>query len=71
MVQDCVKENPLLGHFISTMTPLKRAAYPDEVADSIIFLPSPFASFINGADLAIDSGSRLPNPPPLPADYIP
>ncbi|KAI3394961.1 hypothetical protein diail_2019 [Diaporthe ilicicola] len=71
MVQDCVKVNPLIGHAISNMTPLKRAASPDEVADSIIFLSSPFASFINGADLRIDAGMTLPPPPPLPAGYIP
>ncbi|ROV96207.1 hypothetical protein VSDG_04999 [Cytospora chrysosperma] len=70
MVQDGIKLNPIIGHAISTMTPLKRAASPDEVADSIIFLSSPSASFINGAALPIDAGLTLPPPPPLPADYL-
>ncbi|KAK7736177.1 PFAM short chain dehydrogenase [Cytospora paraplurivora] len=70
MMQDGIKLNPIIGHAVSTMTPLKRAATPDEVADSIIFLSSPSASFINGVALPIDSGLLLPPPPPLPADYI-
>lgn len=70
VVQDCIKVNPMIGHAISNMTPLKRAATADEVADSIIFLSSPYASFINGADLKIDAGMTLPPPPPLPADYV-
>lgn len=61
----------MIGHAISNMAPLKRAATADEVADSIIFLSSPYASFINGADLKIDAGMTLPPPPPLPADYVP
>lgn len=71
MVQDCIEANPLVGQLISTITPLKRAAFPDEVADSIIFLSSPFASFINGTDLPIDAGLRLPPPFPLPDGYLP
>lgn len=69
MVQDCVKVNPLIGHAIDNMTPLKRAGFPDEVADYIVFLSSPSASFINGTALPIDAGFSLPAPPPLPAEY--
>lgn len=68
-VQSCIKANPLIGQVIDTMTPLKRAASPDEVADYIVFLSSPSASFINGTALPIDAGLTLPAPPPLPADY--
>lgn len=69
MVQDAIKINPQIEHAISTMTPLKRAASPDEVADYIVFLSGPSASFINGTALPIDAGLTLPPPPPLPADY--
>lgn len=68
-VQSCIKANPLIGQVIDNMTPLKRAASPDEVADYIVFLSSPSASFINGTALPIDAGLTLPAPPPLPADY--
>lgn len=64
MVQDCVRVNPIIGQAISGMSPLKRAASPDEGADYIVFLSSPSASFINGAALPIDSGLSLPAPPP-------
>lgn len=69
MVQSCIKANPLIGQVIESMSPLKRAASPDEVADYIVFLSSPSASFINGTALPIDAGFTLPAPPPLPADY--
>lgn len=64
MVQDCIKTNPVIGQAVSVMTPLKRAAAPDEVADYIVFLSSPSASYINGTALPIDSGLSLPAPPP-------
>lgn len=67
MVQNAVKTNPMLGEAIKTFSPLKRAAAPDEVADYIVFLSSPSASFINGTALPIDAGLTLPAPPPLPA----
>lgn len=67
MVQNAVKTNPMLGEAIKTLSPLKRAAAPDEVADYIVFLSSPSASFINGTALPIDAGLTLPAPPPLPA----
>lgn len=69
MVQSCIEANPLVGQVIATMSPLRRAASPDEVADYIVFLSSPSASFINGTALPIDAGFTLPAPPPLPADY--
>lgn len=64
MVKDCVRVNPVIGQAVTGMTPLRRAASPDEVADYIIFLSSPSASYINGTALTIDSGLSLPAPPP-------
>ncbi|CAN8097863.1 unnamed protein product [Discula destructiva] len=66
MIHNAMKTNPILGPLIEAVTPLKRAAAPDEVADYIVFLCSPSASYINGTALAIDGGLTLPAPPPLP-----
>lgn len=65
MVQNAKKTNPILGPLIDTITPMKRAATPDEVADYIVFLCSPSASYMNGTALPIDGGLTLPAPPPL------
>lgn len=64
MVQNAMKSNPALGAIIENVAPLKRAAAPDEVADYIVFLCSPSASYINGTALPIDGGLNLPAPPP-------
>ncbi|OTA97948.1 hypothetical protein M434DRAFT_7575 [Hypoxylon sp. CO27-5] len=65
MVRDGAEKNPLIRHAIGNITPLKRAAAVDEVADYIVFLCSPSASFINGTALPIDAGFTLPAPPAL------
>jgi len=41
---------------INAMTPLGRLGKPEEVANAILFLASDEASFITGAELAIDGG---------------
>ncbi|KAI1843479.1 hypothetical protein JX265_001827 [Neoarthrinium moseri] len=66
MVQLGIEKNPMLKPVIDNLTPLKRAASVDEVADYIIFLSSPYTSFINGIALSIDAGLTLPTPPSLP-----
>lgn len=66
MVQNSMSKNPAVKYAIETITPLRRMATVDEVADYIVFLSSPSASFINGTALAIDAGFTLPAPPPLP-----
>ncbi|KAI1081228.1 hypothetical protein F5B20DRAFT_79686 [Whalleya microplaca] len=48
-----------LEQIVKTATPLRRSATTDEVADCIVFLCSPSASYINGAGLNIDSGITL------------
>lgn len=41
---------------INAMTPLQRLGKPEEVASAILFLASDDASYITGAELAIDGG---------------
>ncbi|RAK98782.1 SDR family NAD(P)-dependent oxidoreductase [Aspergillus ibericus CBS 121593] len=44
---------------LRAMSALQRAAVPEEVADAIVFLCSPAATFINGSALVIDAGMTL------------
>lgn len=48
-----------LGMMIKAISPLHRVAEVEEVADYIVFLCSPSASYINGTGLAIDSGITI------------
>lgn len=50
---------PPLRGIINSMVPLGRIAQPEEVADVIVFLCSPAASYINGTGLMIDGGVTL------------
>ncbi|KAI0191939.1 NAD(P)-binding protein [Astrocystis sublimbata] len=59
MMQASLVRVPSLGQLIKTASPLGRAANPEEVADCILFLCSPSASYVNGASLLIDAGLSL------------
>jgi len=59
MMQASLKRVPQLGAMIKAMSPLGRAATPEEVVDYIMFLCSLGASYINGTGLLIDSGATL------------
>ena len=41
---------------LGSTTPMNRAAQPDEIAELVVFLASPHASYITGATIAADGG---------------
>ncbi|KAL4939886.1 hypothetical protein BDV06DRAFT_224606 [Aspergillus oleicola] len=60
MMRASLERYPQLGKTIEALSPLKRAAQPEEVADLAVFLCSPAASYVNGASLVVDAGITLP-----------
>src|SRR5262249_36730180 len=49
----------LFGDFLEqlgSMTPLGRTADPSEIAETIVFLASPQASYLTGATVVVDGG---------------
>jgi len=50
--------------YLASNTPLRRNATPEDIANAIVWLSSPRASFITGTTLTIDGGYNLRNGPP-------
>jgi len=44
---------------VADIAPMKRMGRPEEVADCAIFLCSPKASFVQGANLVVDGGYTI------------
>jgi 3-hydroxybutyrate dehydrogenase len=51
-----VAESEVLTKVLLADNPVKRMAEPDEVAELVVYLCSPEASYITGASLSIDGG---------------
>lgn len=56
LLDEELRKNPEIQATISAIVPTKRAAECEEVSDTIAFLCSPAASYINGTGLLIDAG---------------
>ena len=59
---EVVLGDPGLRAKIEAATPLGRIGTPEDVANLVVFLASPLASYITGQSIVIDGGSVLPNP---------
>lgn len=49
-------EQEAFGNQVNEQTPLGRAGEPQEIASAVVFLAGQNASYINGAELAVDGG---------------
>ena len=58
---EMVVANPVWREAAEAGTPLGRVGTAEEVADVIVFLASPAASYITGQTIVIDGGSVLPS----------
>ncbi|KAF2996119.1 hypothetical protein E8E14_002194 [Neopestalotiopsis sp. 37M] len=56
LLDEEIRKNPEVAGAISAVVPIKRAAECEEVSDTIAYLCSPAASYINGTGLLIDAG---------------
>ena len=59
LTDTALERAPFLKHSAHKDNLLGRIATAEEVADYILFLSSPFASYINGTGLTIDAGTSL------------
>jgi len=50
--------------YLASNTPLRKNATPEDIADGIVWLSSPRASFVTGTTLTIDGGYNLRTGPP-------
>ncbi len=56
-----VLSGPELRAAAEAATPMKRVGTAEEVANAVVFLASPLASYVTGHNLVVDGGSYLPN----------
>lgn len=59
MLNALLEKSPELSDFIHRAVPFKRVCDPDEVGQTIVFLASPAASYINGTHVTVDAGTTL------------
>jgi 3alpha(or 20beta)-hydroxysteroid dehydrogenase len=53
---ELIRTNARLFEALQTITPLGHMAQPEQVADVMFFLLGPKASYVTGADIAVDGG---------------
>jgi NAD(P)-dependent dehydrogenase (short-subunit alcohol dehydrogenase family) len=59
MIKQACEDMPGLEETLAPSVPMGRIARPEEIADAIVFLSSPRASFVTGCPFIIDGGTTL------------
>ncbi|KAI1334902.1 NAD(P)-binding protein [Xylariaceae sp. FL0016] len=59
MMKRAVESLEGLGEAIDKAVPLGRIATPEEVADTVLFMSSPYSSYVTGCGFIVDGGTTL------------
>lgn len=59
MVEEECRRNQTVMQMVEAIVPLKRMAELEEIADMIVFLCSPSASYVTGTGIIVDTGVTL------------
>jgi NAD(P)-dependent dehydrogenase (short-subunit alcohol dehydrogenase family) len=71
MTRNIIAQFPPLDKFILSQLPRGRMALPEEIADVIVFLCSPRASWVTGTYFTVDGAMTLgPYTPALPEQNV-
>jgi NAD(P)-dependent dehydrogenase (short-subunit alcohol dehydrogenase family) len=59
MMVERMAVNPKMEKALADVSPMRRIAEPAEIADTVVWLCSDEASFVNGHTLAVDGGAVI------------
>ena len=59
MAKDLIKRNPEVEKELLRDIPKGRLGEPEEIADTVMWLCSPYASFVDGAAISVDGGFTI------------
>jgi NAD(P)-dependent dehydrogenase (short-subunit alcohol dehydrogenase family) len=59
MVEEALNGNPNLDGMMKSVVPMKRIAFPEEIADVVVFMTSPRSSYVTGVGWIVDGGLTL------------
>lgn len=59
MAEDLIRRNPQLEEQLIRDIPAGRLGKPEEIADAVLWLSSPQASFVHGHALLVDGGFTI------------